>query len=399
MIQADFFKRNREKLLERLGSGALVVLAANGEMQQAHDMEAPFLQEPQFWYLSGIHKPNWWLIIDGNGKTIAVSPEMDEVDTAFNGELSAAEATSISGVDQVVSHDEGERLLRTLARKHSLVYTIDHAEYIRKHLHCHLNPTVKDMWSLLERTFQRVENCSKDIWALRTIKQPVEIEAMRRAARVTCDAFEVMKQEIMTYKYEYEAEARLTYEIRRRGADGHAYTPIVASGKNSCTLHYFRNNLPIQKRKFLLFDVGARYDNYSADISRTYAIGDVSKRAQAVHDAVRVAQADMIAHMNPGIALTEYREQSENFMKRELINLKLDPEKLYDYMPHAVSHGLGIDPHDVTSGYDVLTPGMVLTAELGIYLPEEGIGVRLEDDILITDKGHKNLSGSLDTNY
>jgi len=222
---------------------------------------------------------------------------------------------------------------------------------------------------------------------------------MQYAARITCDAFEVMKSELASYAYEYEAEARLTYEIRRHGADGHAYTPIVASGQNACTLHYVANNSSIQKRKFLLFDVGARYDNYSADISRTYTVGQVSKRAIAVHEAVQRAQRNMIDAMRPGVDLKQFQENTENFMKRELTLLKLDPEKLYEYMPHAVSHGLGIDPHDMTAGYSALQPGMVLTAELGIYLPEEGIGVRIEDDILITEKGCKNLSGSLDAGF
>ncbi len=398
-MKSSFFKHNRQALLDRIGSGALVILTAYGEMQQVHDMEAPFLQESHFWYLSGINKPNWWLIIDGSGKTYAVAPEPDDIDRAFNGELSAEAVKQVSGVDRVITRTEAEDIMKSLARQHSLVYTVDHADYIRKYLKLHLNPALKDMKSLLERTFKRVEDCSKDIWTLRTIKQPEEIEAMTRAARITVEAFKVMKAEMANYKYEYEVEARLTYEIRRRGADGHAYTPIVASGPNACTLHYVANNLPIQKRQFLLFDVGARYDNYSADISRTYAIGQVSKRAQVVHSAVEEAQRDMIEAMRPGVGLKEFRESSENFMKTALISLKLDPEKLYDYMPHAVSHGLGIDPHDMTTGYDTLQPGMVLTAELGLYLPDEGIGVRIEDDILITDKGHKNLSGSLETAY
>lgn len=398
-MKSIFFKHNRHALLERLGSGALVVMTAHGDMQQAHDMEAPFLQESHFWYLTGINKPNWWLIIDGSDKTYAVAPELDDIDRAFNGELSMDDVKNASGVDRVISRIEAEDILKSLARKHSLVYTVDHADYIRKYLKLHLNPALKDMKSLLERTFSTVEDCSKDLWTLRTLKQPEEIEAMRRAARITCEAFEVMKKEMASYTYEYEAEARLTYEIRRRGADGHAYAPIAASGGNACTLHYVSNNSQIQKRQFLLFDVGARFDNYAADISRTYAIGQVSKRAQAVHLAVQKAQLDMIEAMQPGVALKEFREQSENFMKQALTSLKLDPEKLYSYMPHAVSHGLGIDPHDMTVGYEALQPGMVLTAELGMYLPEEGIGVRIEDDVLITVKGHENFSGTLDTNF
>jgi Xaa-Pro aminopeptidase len=397
-MNADFFRGNRIALQERLKTGALVVIAGYGEMQRGHDAAHPFEQEGSFWYLTGIEAPDWWLIIDGR-KSYAVAPHIDVIKQTFDGSLSPGLAQEISGVDAVIDRDEAMTRLRDAKRQHTVVYTIDQPVFIREHASFHLNPAQGELKAILERTFQSVVDCGQHVSALRTIKQPQEIAAIEHAVKLTCDAFKKMKSELGRYKYEYEAEARMTYEIRRHGADGHAYTPIVADGHNACTLHYVHNDTKLTKKSLLLMDVGARIGGYAADISRTYAVGQPTKRQIAVHDAVRQAQAQIIKLLKPGLGFVEYQHQVDTIMVEALKSLKLDPEKLHQYMPHAVGHGLGIDVHDTLAGYDSLQPGMVLTVEPGIYLPDENIGVRIEDDILITDSGHKNLSGSLSTVY
>lgn len=398
-MKSTFFKHNRQALHEKLGSGALVVITGYSEMQQTHDMAAPFVQEGNFWYLTGIEAPDWWLIMEGSGKSFAVAPEIDSVKQTFDGSLDPKRAKEISGVDRVIGRDEAQTIIRASAHGHSIAYTVDQPKYIREHAGFHLNPAQHDLRQLLERTYPNVSDCTKELATLRTIKQPEEIEMITRAVKISIDAFKKMKEELGTYKFEYEAEAKLTHEIRRVGASGHAYEPIVAGGEHACTLHYVQNDSPLKKQSLLLFDVGAKYDGYAADISRTYAVGKPTKRAVQVHDAVREAQAEIISLMKPGLGFVEYQKHVDTIMEAALKKLKLDPERLHEYMPHAIGHGLGIDVHDTLAGYDSLQPGMVLTVEPGIYLPDEGIGVRIEDDILITDKGHKNLSGSLDTTY
>ena len=398
-MKSSFFTHNRQALREKLGSGGFIVITGYSEMQQTHDMAAPFVQEANFWYLTGIEAPDWWLIIEGSGKSFAVAPEIDSVKQTFDGSLDPKRAEQISGVDRVIGRDEAMNIIRTSTRGHSIAYTVDQPKYIREHAGFHLNPAQHELRQLLERTYPNVSDCSKELAALRTIKQPEEIDMITRAVKISVDAFKKMKEELGAYKYEYEAEAKLTHEIRRVGASGHAYAPIVAGGEHACTLHYVQNDSPLEKKSLLLFDVGAKYGGYAADISRTYAVGKVSKRATQVHDAVREAQAEIISIMKPGLGFVEYQKHVDTIMEEALKKLALDPEKLHEYMPHAIGHGLGIDVHDTLAGYDSLESGMVLTVEPGIYLPSEGIGVRIEDDIVITDKGHKNLSGSLDTGF
>lgn len=397
-MTADFFRGNRQALLERLKQGALVVVAGYSEMQRGNDAAQPFEQEGNFWYLSGIEAPGWWLMMDGR-KTYAVAPHIDAVKQTFDGSLSPELAQEISGVDAVIDRDEAMTRLREAKRQHTMAHTIDQSAYIREHATFHLNPAQSELRAVLERNFQSVVDCGSHVAALRTIKQPVEIEAIEHAIKITCDAFKAMKPELKKYQYEYEAEAKLTYDIRRHGAYGHAYSPIVADSHNACTLHYVHNNDKLRKKSLLLLDVGARADGYAADISRTYAIGQLTKRQQSVHDAVREAQKAIIKLLRPGLSFTDYQDQVDLIMQDALKSLKLDPEKLHEYMPHAVGHGLGIDVHDTLAGYGTLQPGMVLTVEPGIYLPSEDVGVRIEDDVLITDAGHKNLSGHLATDW
>lgn len=398
-MKSSFFKQNRQALLEKLGSGALVVVTGYSEMQQTHDMAAPFVQESNFWYLTGIEAPDWWLIIEGSGTTFAVMPEVNSVKQTFDGSLDTSAAQAMSGVDRVIGRDEASSVIRAAARSHSVVYTVDQSKFIREQAGFHLNPAQHELRQLLARSYPKVQDCAAELATLRTIKQPEEVDAITRAVSLTVDAFKKMKADLTAYKHEYEAEACLTHEIRRHGASGHAYQPIVAGGAHACTLHYVQNDSVLEKRSLLLFDVGARWGGYCADISRTYAVAQPTKRAAAVHDVVREAQAEIIALLEPGLAFVEYQKRVDLVMSAALARLKLDPEKLHDYMPHAIGHGLGIDVHDTLAGYDSLQPGMVLTVEPGIYLPDEGIGVRIEDDILITSSGHKNLSGSLDTGY
>lgn len=398
-MNTSFFKTNRNNLQKKLGSGGFIVITGYSEMQQTHDMAAPFVQEGNFWYLTGIEAPDWWLIMEGSGKSLAVAPEIDSIKQTFDGSLDHKRAKEISGVDRVISRDEAQNIIRSSTRGHSIAYTVDQPKYIREHAGFYLNPAQHELRQLLERTYPNVSDCSKELATLRTIKQSEEVDMITRAVKISVDAFKKMKEELGKYKYEYEAEAKLTHEIRRVGASGHAYEPIVAGGEHACTLHYVQNDSPLKKQSLLLFDVGAKYGGYAADISRTYAIGKPTKRAVAVHDAVREAQEEIISIMKPGLGFVEYQKHVDLCLVEALKKLKLDPERLHEYMPHAIGHGLGIDVHDTLAGYESLQPGMVLTVEPGIYLPDEGIGVRIEDDILITDKGYKNLSGSLETAF
>ena len=242
----DLFVSNRTRLSEAL-HGGIVVLSAYTGMQRGNDTAFKFEQEANFWWLTGIERADWWVILDNTRqKTWLVSPEISQSHQIFDGSLDEKEALAISGADSVVSEEEGGRLLRDLAKRHSIVYTLGDLPYA-EHFGFHINPAQKKMHDLLKRTFNSVQDCRKDLAKLRAIKQPAEIEAIKKAIRLTTDAFSRVKSQLDEFSYEYEAEAEFSYLFRRAGAEGHAYDPIVAAGKNACTLHYTDNSARLKK--------------------------------------------------------------------------------------------------------------------------------------------------------
>lgn len=399
-LDAAFFEGNRTRTIEKL-QGSLLVVSAYAQMQRGNDMAFQFEQEANFWYLTGVEHADWWVIIDGKrNKSWLVSPSIDDIHDLFNGSLSASAAKRISGIDDVIDRSEALAILRQAARTYQTVYTVDQPGQ-SEHFGFTMNPAAREIRDQLSRLFKRVEDFRPKLAELRAIKQPIEIDAMQSAIDLTVDAFNHVKSSLATYKYEYQVEADFNHIFRRAGARGHAYDPIVADEHNACTLHYIHNDDPLKKGSLLLLDIGARRYGYAADITRTYAIGKPTKRQITVHDAVARAQAEIIELLQPNLNVAEYHDAVDDIMKRELIGLGLiadnDDPKYRTYFPHAVSHGLGIDVHDSLGRPRTFQTGMVLTVEPGIYIPEENIGVRIEDDILITDKGNRNLSAKLST--
>lgn len=398
---ANMFADNRSRLIASL-KGGVIVLGAYTKVQQTNDMAFPFRQEANFWWLSGIEAPDWMIIIDGTRKkTWLVAPNISRVHQLFDGSLSEEEALRISGADDVLTSDDATTMLRELAAKHSVVYGIGaqpHAEYFD----FSLNPAPKRIYDMLTRTFNSVQDCRKDMAKLRAIKQPEEIARLKKAIKLTTTAFSDVKAHLNEFKHEYNIEAEFSYKFRSFGAEGHAYSPIIASGKNATTLHYEANNAKLKQSDLLLLDVGAQLNGYPADITRTYSLGAPTQRQCDVHAAVNDAHAEIISLIAPDVPLEEYQRSVDVIMKRSLMELgllksKTDEETYRTYFPHAISHGLGVDTHDSLGAPRVFQPGMVLTVEPGIYIPKERIGVRIEDDILVTPKGHSNLSGHLST--
>lgn len=402
-MKSSFFAHNRHRLGEAIGGG-LIVAAAYTRLQRGSDAAHHFEQEANFWYLCGIDEPDWKLVYDGTThKSWLVAPDIDEVHRVFDGGMSHERAREISGVDSVISADELLTLYRQLARKHSLVSTFgppSHAD----HFNFALNPALGENKKQLERNFARVQISNKDLAQIRAIKQPEEVAVIRQAIKTTNLAFEWVHERINSYSYEYEIEADMTRIIRSSGAAGHAYDPIVASGSNACTLHYQSNDGKIKPNDLVLIDVGARQTGYAADITRTYARATkLSARKAAVHAAVVQAQSDIVKLLGPGLTVSEFQQSVTTIMGHAMAGLGLgdadDEAMVRTYMPHAISHGLGIDVHDSLGAPRTLVEGMVLTVEPGIYLPKENIGVRIEDDILITKSGQQNLSGALSTRH
>lgn len=400
-LDASFFAHNREQAMQKLEGGLLVAAGYTG-MQRGNDSEFRFEQESNFWYLSGVEFPDWWLIMDAKrGKAWLVEPEIDETHRLFQESLFADDAKRISGISDVITHNQAMSMLRTAARSHQLVYTIGHSSYV-EYFNFTLNPAIQNMHRTLERTFAKVRDFRPTLDKIRAIKQPIEIEKMQAAIDLTTVTFQEMKKKFQNYKHEYEIEADLNYAFRATGGSGHAFDPIIAGGANATVAHYFTNNSALKKGSLVMMDIGVRLDGYCSDITRTWAFGRPTKRQQAVHRAVQSAQAQIIALLKPGLSIEEYHQKSDSIFKQEMIGLKLmrsidDDEAYRRYFPYALSHGLGVDVHDSLGRPEEFQPGMVLTVEPGIHIGDEGIGVRIEDDILITETGHRNLSAKLST--
>lgn len=387
---------NRNRLISKT-NGALIVLTAYEAMQLSADMPAPYVQEANFWWLTGIDRPGWRVVIDGSRqRATLVRPHLTEMQKVFDGGLSDEQALRLSGANDVVDGAEFEQYLVQLARQHSLVMTVDN----KASEHIHPNPAQQKLNAQLTRIFNKVEICNGQISELRAIKQPEELERINRAIKQTIDAFRVVKKNWQTYKFEYQVEAAFTYEFKHRNSQ-HAYAPIVAAGPRACTLHYDQNAASIVKRDVVVIDIGAKVDGYAADITRSFC-SLPTKRVLEVHTKLVEAQRGIIDLLKPGLLAADYLKQADEIMINALYSLGLvksltDFAGYRKYLPHAISHGLGVDVHDSLGAPRQFMPGMVLTVEPGIYIPEESIGMRIEDDILITDTGCNNLSLALST--
>jgi len=389
----------RERMYKALGGTPLIMTAYNA-LQKSADMAHAFTQDASFLWLTGINEPGWQCVIEGGTLTL-VAPERDDVHILFDGGLTNEEAKQISGADAVLSRSEGDVMIKALSDTYPAVYAVGedpHAE----HYSFVENGAQKQLLMQLEALFTEVKDARLIFAQLRALKSEREVDAIRKAIAVSIEGFKSVRDQLSESRYEYEIEAELNSAFRKTGAEGHAYEPIVASGAHACTLHYATNNDALPCDGLLLIDAGAKVDGYAADITRTYAMGTPTARQIAVHEAVQKAHFKIIDLIKPGVTLKRYQHDVDEIMKDALESLGLlkdrSDEKMYrKYFPHAVGHGLGLDVHESLGGSGEFKPGMVLTVEPGIYIPEEGIGVRIEDDILVTETGNENLSAGLST--
>lgn len=395
---APVYAKRRRALLDATNNEP-IILSAFMPMQWSNDDAGPYLQESTFYYLTGIVEPNWKLIVCAQGDVL-IAPNTSDTHQLFEGETSWADAIEGTGVSRVLSFEQGEHFIEELLQKSNSIWGIGpdpHAAWYE----FTPNPAPRRLWRALSKGSAVRHDVRSLVAAQRGIKDEAALSATRRAINLTADTFHVARQKLATVKSEYELEALFSYEFRVNNAH-HAYAPIVAAGAHACTLHYGKNNTVFPKNGLVLIDIGARIDGYAADITRTYAVGTPSEREIAIHAAVETAHRRIIELIKPNVLLRDYSKQVDEIMKDALQQVGLlvnrdDTETYRKYFPHAISHGLGLDVHESLGGYDSFKPGMVLTVEPGIYIPEEGIGVRIEDDILVTEQGNENLSGSLST--
>ena len=399
LFTAEFFAANRTRLKSLFTGTAPIILTANGLLQRNGDTAFPFRQDSSFWYLTGITEPDILLVMD-KYKEYLIVPGRTASREAFDGSIDIDATKKLSGITDIYDEKQGWKLLSGRLKRVQHAATLAAApSYVKAH-GMYVNPARRALAKRLHAENQSLDllDLRQHLTTMRMVKQAAEIEALRQAVDATTKSFTKAKKQLDKFKHEYELESVFSSEFRRMGLQ-HAYPPITAAGKNAVTLHYMANNAPIDPKDLVLIDIGADAHGYAADITRTYAVSSPSKRQQQVWGAVAEVQDYAFSLLKPGVTLGENEKKIETFMGEKLREIGLirtiTREKVRAYYPHATSHFLGLDVHDAADYERPLEPGMVLTVEPGIYIPEEGIGIRIEDNVLITDKGHEILSKNL----
>ena len=411
-IDPGLFVKNRQRFSKQLKPNSIAVFNSNDFMPTSADGTHPFVQQTDLFYLSGIDQEETVLVVcpgafEKKHKEILFIKETNKQIAIWEGQKhSKATAQDISGIRTVYWTSELEGILRPLILQSENVYL-----NTNEHLRAAVTVETRDMrflkWCRQVFPLHHYERLAPIMHDLRAVKSPPEIQLIKEACAINEKAFRRLLGFIRPGVWEFEVEAEIVHEFMRNRSRGPAFETIVASGTDSCTLHYVKNDKQCKSGELVLIDFGAEYANYAADVTRTVPVsGKFSKRQKEVYNAVLEIQKAAIQMLKPGNSLEACQEKVAKLMEGELIRLgvlkradiKKQPEDspLYKkFFPHGTSHHLGLDVHDYGDKYRKFEPGMVFTCEPGIYIRDESIGVRIENDILITRKGPVDLTESI----
>ncbi len=399
-FNSEFFRGNRNRLRSLFTGKAPIIITANSLIQSSTSMTYPFTQDGNFWYLTGIDVPNMILVMDKN-KEYFILPELSHYQKVFDGTLTPVEITEKSGVEDILSNRDGWRQLELRLKKVKHIATLAAPPKFVATYGMNTNPARATLIESIKILNDQIVplDLSSHLQRMRMIKQPIEVLAIKRAIDATITGLKFVEKKYLTakYKHEFDVVLDLNKLYWSKGASKHSFEPIVASGERGLTMHV-SDKMEMDPNKQLLIDVGAEFDHYAADISRTW-MRNPSKRFLEVKNTVSDVADYAISLLKPGVILRDYEKKIEIYMGEKLRELGLiqtiETGNVRKYFPHATSHFLGIDTHDVGDYSVPIDENVVLTVEPGIYIPNEGIGVRIEDDIIITKDGCKNLSSTL----
>lgn len=409
-LPVELFELNRERFAAQMQPNSIAIFHSNDPMPRSGDTHFTFRQNADLFYLSGLDQAETILVLYPNcpkGKefeAVVFTRQTNEYIQVWEGyKYSKNEVAAISGISNVHWLDAVDSLLNEMIMLADVAY-LNGNENDRGHFIPAMCANTRYAQEFRQKyPSQKVERAQPIMKKLRMIKSQAEIDAMQIACDITEKAFRAALAQTRPDQNEYELEALITYEFLRNGGNGHAYNPIVASGKEACILHYNDNCRQMRAGDIVLIDVGAEYANYAADLSRSFPVGGrFSPRQRQVYDAVLRVKNFAQSIMRVGTTFNQYHSEIGAFMQSELIGLglldKTDVKNqnpampLYKkYFPHGTSHHLGLDVHDLCERYDAFAAGMVLTCEPGIYIPAEGLGIRIEDDLVVTQDAPFNL--------
>lgn len=411
-IDSTLFVENRKKFKKLLKTNSLALFQSNDEFPRSGDQNFQFKQNADLFYLSGIDQEQSILLIYPDcpnpqyREVLFLRQTNDHIKVWEGHKYTKDQASQTSGITAIYWLDDFQNILHSI---------INYAE----HVYLNLNENDRYLHTVSYRDLRFIEQLRQNyplhkyervapiLRELRAIKSPIEVELTQKACDITQDAFIRVLKFIKPGVMEYEVEAEIIHEFIKQAATGHAYSPIIASGANANILHYTDNNQPCKDGDLILMDFGAEYGNYNADLTRTVPVnGRFTARQKEVYNAVLHVMNESKKLMVAGAIWNTYHEQVGEIMTEQLIKLKLisatdvkNQNPAYPaykkYFMHGTSHHLGIDVHDFAGRYTPFAVGNILTCEPGIYIPEEGFGVRLENDILITKDGNVDLMGNI----
>ena len=411
-LAPELFVENRRRFREQLPPASLAIFQSNDVMPANADGTMAFRQNNDLFYLSGVDQEESILVIFPDARLahhreILFLKETSEHILIWEGyKLTRAEARTNSGIPTIMWLDSFKSVLPALMNEAENVY-LNSNEHIRAVVEVETRDArfikaIQSQYPL--HTYRRAAPL---LHCLRAIKSPEEIRVMRQACDITGKAFRRLLGFVKPGVWEFEIEAEIVHEFMRNRSRGPAYGSIVASGKNACVLHYTTNDNQCQDGEVILLDFGAEYANYAADLSRSIPVnGKFTVRQRQVYDSVLAVMAFAKTRLIPGAEIEAYHKAVGECMEQELIKLDLlnasdvknqDPAApLYkQYFMHGTSHYLGLDVHDVGYKYRTFEAGMVYTVEPGIYIPAEGLGIRLENDILLTANANEDLMANI----
>lgn len=408
----ELFILNRQNFSKKLKPNSLSIFNANDEYTRSGDQNYIFKQNPDLYYLSGIDQEQTVLILFPDCpnhlyKEVLFLRQTNEHIAVWEGyKYTKQQAQETSGIKNIYWIEDFWNIFPTIMHYAENVYlnTNENDRYAHTvpYRDIRFIEELKSKYPL--HNYNRASIIMRD---LRPIKSETEIALTKKACSITRDAFIRVLKFVQPGVKEYEIEAEIIHEFIKQGATGHAYAPIIASGKNACILHYNDNNQECKNGDVILFDFAAEYANYNADLSRSIPVnGKFTQRQKNVYKAVLYVLKEATKMLIPGTIWNDYHEEVGKIMTDELLKLKLldkhDIEKQNPAMPsykkyfmHGTSHHLGLDVHDISNRYKPFEEGNILTCEPGIYILQENLGIRLENDILITNNDPVNLMADI----
>ena len=403
-LSSSFYRSNRARFMDAISQGGLAVFNSNDIYPISADSKMPFQQHRDIFYLSGIDQEESVLLLFPDAKNsnhrevLFVKKTNDHIAVWEGAKLSQKEATNISGIQTVLWTDDFNSLFNQLTKEAKSIY-FNTNEHYRANIETQTREDRFIEWAKKKYPTHQHEKSNFILQRLRSLKHKEEICQIQQAINITEKGFRRVLDFVKPGVWEYEIEAEFVNEFIKNRSKGFAYSPIIASGRNSNVLHYTQNNSKCQSGDLILIDVGAEYGNYASDMTRTIPIsGKFTPRQRRVYDAVRKIGEESMQLLVPGTLIKEYNEEVGKIMSSALIDLGLLDKKDLNikdkknpaykkYYMHGTSHHLGLDTHDYGLIEEPIEPNMVLSVEPGIYIPEESFGIRIEEDIVVQEKG------------